>query len=375
MNGTPAVATAGDEVARRARAIYDGRRAVAYRLTDRLFALLLMIQWLAAVAAALFVSPSAWSGRAWGDRAHIAAALWLGLAIVGPPIALALARPGERATRYAIALAQMLMGALLIHLSGGRIEAHFHVFGSLAFLAIYRDWGVLVAASAIVALDHYLRGTFWPRSIFGVASASPWRWVEHTGWVVFEDVILIYSCVRSTREMHADARHQAELESLHGRVEARGGGAHGRAPREPRAAPRRHRRHPRRPVRPRPRRPLPPGQRAGGEEPRPRGRRGRRPHLRRGLRRRDGRQDRRQRPPDPGHRRGGDLRGRRPARGRPAGRPRDDRRLPRRVRGASPGPSASPGTSPTASAPRRSCAGPRRPPRRPTAPRANSSPT
>ena len=46
-------------------------------------------------------------------------------------------------TRYTIATAQMLMSALLIHLTGGRIETHFHVFGSLAFLAFYRDWRVL----------------------------------------------------------------------------------------------------------------------------------------------------------------------------------------------------------------------------------------
>jgi len=36
------------------------------------------------------------------------------------------------------------MSALLIHLSGGRIETHFHVFGSLAFLAFYLDWPVLI---------------------------------------------------------------------------------------------------------------------------------------------------------------------------------------------------------------------------------------
>ena len=67
-------------------------------------------------------------------------------------------RPGLPSTRYTIATAQMLMGALLIHLTGGRIETHFHVFGSLAFLAFYRDWRVLVPATIVVALDHFLRG-------------------------------------------------------------------------------------------------------------------------------------------------------------------------------------------------------------------------
>jgi hypothetical protein len=54
----------------------------------------------------------------------------------------------------------MLMGALLIHLTGGRIETHFHFFGSLAFLAIYRDWRVLLTASTVVAADHLIRGLF-----------------------------------------------------------------------------------------------------------------------------------------------------------------------------------------------------------------------
>ena len=216
MNDPSDDAAGRGAVDRRTRAIFDERRADLHRRTDRLFAILLLLQWLGGIAAALIAGGMGWPG---GDFAHLATATWLGLAIVGLPTVLAFARPGEPATRYAVALAQVLIGALLIHLAGGRIEAHFHVFGSLAFLAIYRDWGVLVAASAVVALDHYLRGTFWPRSIFGVASASPWRWLEHAGWVVFEDVILIYSCIRSTREMQADSRHRADLEYLHGQIE------------------------------------------------------------------------------------------------------------------------------------------------------------
>ena len=83
------------------------------------------------------------------------------------------------------------MVGLLIHLTGGRIETHFHIFGSLAFLAFYRDWRVLITASAVVAIDHYVRGIFWTRSIFGVLTTSPWRWLEHVGWVVYEDLFLI----------------------------------------------------------------------------------------------------------------------------------------------------------------------------------------
>jgi signal transduction histidine kinase len=113
-----------------------------------------------------------------------------------------------------IATAQMLMSALLIHLTGGRIETHFHVFGSLAFLAFYRDWRVLVPATAVVALDHLLRGIYWPASVYGVLVTSEWRWLEHAGWVVFEDVFLVISCVRGTRELRVQAAATAELDEI-----------------------------------------------------------------------------------------------------------------------------------------------------------------
>ena len=108
----------------------------------------------------------------------------------------------------------MLMSSLLIHLSGGRIETHFHVFGSLAFLAFYRDWRVLVPATIVVALDHALRGIYFPQSVFGILSASPWRWVEHAAWVLFEDVILIKMCLQGVQEMWEIATRQASIETI-----------------------------------------------------------------------------------------------------------------------------------------------------------------
>src|SRR6185436_13124954 len=128
------------------------------------------------------------------------------------PALLGVFRPGRTSTRVTIAVAQMLMGSLLIHLTGGRIETHFHVFGSLAFLAFYRDWRVLVPATVVVALDHLLRGIFWPQSVYGVVVSSQWRWLEHAAWVIFEDVVLVMSCVRGTRELHEIAERTANLE-------------------------------------------------------------------------------------------------------------------------------------------------------------------
>jgi signal transduction histidine kinase len=180
--------------------------------TDRLFASLMVLQWIAGIIFALWVSPVAWDGAVSRTHIHVWAAIFLGGAICLFPALLGLLRAGEASTRYTIAVAQMLMGALLIHLTGGRIETHFHVFGSLAFLAFYRDWRVLIPATVVVALDHLLRGAFWPQSVYGVLLASQWRWLEHAAWVIFEDVFLFVSCARSVAEMHEIATRRAALE-------------------------------------------------------------------------------------------------------------------------------------------------------------------
>ena len=164
---------------------------------------------------ALLVAPRAWNGTESQAHVHVLAAFFLGGAISVFPALLAIFRPGYASTRYVIGTAQMLMGALLIHLTGGRIETHFHVFGSLAFLAFYRDWRVLLPATVVVALDHILRGWFWPQSVYGVVVPSEWRWVEHAAWVLFEDLVLVMSCLRGTRELHQIADRTAVLERAH----------------------------------------------------------------------------------------------------------------------------------------------------------------
>ncbi|MGH7936081.1 MAG: PAS domain S-box protein, partial [Chthoniobacterales bacterium] len=103
--------------------------------------------------------------------------------------------------------------ALLICLTGGRIETHFHVFGSLVILSFYRDWKVFIPATLVIALDHFLRGIYWPLSVYGVLTASPWRSVEHGAWVVFENIFLVMSCLRSIREMRFIANRTAALET------------------------------------------------------------------------------------------------------------------------------------------------------------------
>jgi two-component system, sensor histidine kinase and response regulator len=205
--------TVNDTLTRnRAAQLFEEYQSDLNRRTDRLFAGLLGFQWIAGIIFALWISPLAWYGPVSRTHLHVWAAIVLGGLINLFPAALGVLRPGRTSTRYTIAVAQMLMGALLIHLTGGRIETHFHVFGSLAFLAFYRDWRVLIPATVVVALDHMLRGYFWPQSVYGVVAASQWRWLEHAAWVIFEDVFLVMSCVRGLAEMRQTAERTAALE-------------------------------------------------------------------------------------------------------------------------------------------------------------------
>ncbi|TWT45973.1 Signal transduction histidine-protein kinase BarA [Phycisphaerae bacterium RAS1] len=210
---------AGCDVGRRAAELFESARDRTFRQTDRALAVLLIVQWLAAIAASFWISPYTWIGSRSALHVHVLAAIFLGGLFASLPAALALARPGAAVTRQLIAVSQMLFSALLIHVSGGRIETHFHVFGSLAFLAYYRDWRVLATATVVVALDHFVRGVFWPLSVFGTAAPEWWRWLEHAGWVVFEDSVLLVGISRGLAEMRLLATRQATLERSKAEVE------------------------------------------------------------------------------------------------------------------------------------------------------------
>jgi serine/threonine protein kinase len=194
---------------------------------DRAFAVVLTLEWLAGIVLALVVSPLTWAGAESAVHVHVWAALLLGGTIALPPAFLVWIRPGTVLGRHLIAAAQMLMAALYIHLTGGRIETHFLIFGSLAFLATYRDPNVLITASIVVVVDHLLRGWFFPRSVYGVDTPTVWRSLEHAWWVVFEDLFLIYMILYGNRVQNAVARDRLGEMGQYVLKERLGGGGMG----------------------------------------------------------------------------------------------------------------------------------------------------
>lgn len=205
-------------VALRTRDLFDRFLNALSRRADRLFAWLTGLEWVTGIIFAICISPRVWVGEFSQVHLHVWTAILLGGVIASLPIALIILHPGAVLTRHVVAASQMLMAGLLVHLTGGRIETHFAFFGLLAFLAFYRDWKVLCTATLVTGLDHLLRGVYWPLSIFGVLSSSPWRAAEHAGWVVFEVIFLVDFIRQSRNEARVVAERHAQLEGVSDRI-------------------------------------------------------------------------------------------------------------------------------------------------------------
>lgn len=191
------------------------------RMVNGMFIWLMLVQYVAGIVLALWITPHTWVAETSYLHRHVWFAFIFGGILSGLPIYFARVFPDAVATRYVMAVSQAMWSALLIHLTGGRLETHFHVFASLAFIAFYRDWKVLVTMTVVVTVDHALRGIWWPLSVYGIASESPWRWLEHAVWVLMEDTVLFFYCFRGKREEFEMCLRQAELEDLNAAFEAK----------------------------------------------------------------------------------------------------------------------------------------------------------
>ncbi|MBX3434648.1 MAG: PAS domain-containing protein [Pirellulales bacterium] len=195
-----------------AECVYRSQLSALRQQTNRVLVRLLLCEWVFSVILAIWVSPVAWSGAEHSLHVHVFAGVVLGGILAIWPAMLVRFANEDRSTRFVVCTAQVMFSALLIHLTGGRIETHFHVFGSLAIIAFYRDLWVFLPAVGFVALDHLVRGAFWPESVYGVIAAAPWRTFEHTVWVLFETVFLLWGVAQSQRQLWSLAVLQVSLQ-------------------------------------------------------------------------------------------------------------------------------------------------------------------
>lgn len=119
----------------------------------------------------------------------------LGLELLPVSAALLMGSPLVRQGRIfrscAVTLGLVLSSATLVHLTGGLIEAHFHYFVVLGFVALYEDWRSYLLAVGFVLLGHGVLGVLAPASMYNhpAAVARPWLWAGIHGAFVLAAVV------------------------------------------------------------------------------------------------------------------------------------------------------------------------------------------
>lgn len=102
-----------------------------------------------------------------------------GSAVVAVPALVEALRIRNRTARStAASLGLITASAVLTHLSGGHVEAHFHFFIMLAVIALYQTWVPFLTSICYVVLHHGIAGTIDSSSVFNHpdAVAHPWKW-------------------------------------------------------------------------------------------------------------------------------------------------------------------------------------------------------
>jgi hypothetical protein len=92
--------------------------------------------------------------------------------LMATPLLLAVTLPGRLGRAMAAAVGLMICSALLVHLSGGAVEAHFHYFVALTLVAVYQEWRVYASAIAFVLVQHALFSFLFPGAVFGHPDAA-----------------------------------------------------------------------------------------------------------------------------------------------------------------------------------------------------------
>jgi diguanylate cyclase (GGDEF)-like protein/PAS domain S-box-containing protein len=107
--------------------------------------------------------------------------------------ALALSASGRRRSRelrmLAATLGLVTSSALLVHLSGGLVEMHFHFFVVVAIITLYQSWVPFLLAIGFVLVHHGVMGVLDPSSVSTNPDAAihPWKWAAiHASFIMAE---------------------------------------------------------------------------------------------------------------------------------------------------------------------------------------------
>jgi diguanylate cyclase (GGDEF)-like protein len=87
-------------------------------------------------------------------------------------------RPGRTLRATVATLGLVTASAVVVHFSGGFVEAHFHFFVMLGVITLYQSWVPFLLAIAYVVVHHGVLGAISPNAVFNHPDAvlNPWKW-------------------------------------------------------------------------------------------------------------------------------------------------------------------------------------------------------
>jgi diguanylate cyclase (GGDEF)-like protein len=106
---------------------------------------------------------------------------------------------------------------VIVHLSGGVVEAHFHFFVMVGVITLYQDWLPFVLALGYVVVHHTVLGMVTPTDVYNHPAAlrAPWKWaLIHGAFVLAASVAYVVNWRLSERQAVEISRLVSRLEGL-----------------------------------------------------------------------------------------------------------------------------------------------------------------
>jgi signal transduction histidine kinase/CheY-like chemotaxis protein len=121
----------------------------------------------------------------------------------------------RRLRMIAASIGLLTASAVLVHLSAGSIEMHFHFFVMVPLIALYQDWVPFLIAIAYVAVHHGFAGTLDPASVFNhpAGAAQPWKWALIHAFFITGISIVCLTTWRLLESALNKARAEAQVKS------------------------------------------------------------------------------------------------------------------------------------------------------------------
>jgi len=125
-----------------------------------------------------------------------------------------LLRKHRRESTIFTAMGLLTCSAVLVHLTNGLIETHFHYFVMVGVITLYQDWWPFLVAIGYVVFQHGVAGAVSPESVYNHQSAvdHPWEWAGiHGVFVLGMSVAGILSWKLNEKQLEATTDREEKL--------------------------------------------------------------------------------------------------------------------------------------------------------------------